>query len=106
MLRKIERTDDLSPVFHRLARHPKIVSTWQNVIGDEDLLLFRSTLMLKPAHHGSAHALHQDAAVRYHLCCGRFNRTVLMGMSVTLLLLYWRCGRSTGRCALQARQLQ
>jgi ectoine hydroxylase-related dioxygenase (phytanoyl-CoA dioxygenase family) len=64
VLRKIERTDDLSPVFHRLARHPKIVATWQNVIGDENLLLFRSTLMLKPAHHGSAHALHQDAAVR------------------------------------------
>lgn len=65
VLRKIERTDDLSPVFHRLARHPKIVATWQNVIGDENLLLFRSTLMLKPAHHGSAHALHQDAAVRF-----------------------------------------
>ena len=63
VLRKIERTDVLSPVFHQLARHPKIVATWQNVIGDENLLLFRSTLMLKPAHHGSAHALHQDAAV-------------------------------------------
>ena len=72
VLRKIERTDVLSPVFHRLARHPKIVATWQNVIGDENLLLFRSTLMLKPAHHGSAHALHQDAAVRpkSHRCLG------------------------------------
>ena len=27
-----------------------------------DLLLFRSTLMLKPARHGSRHALHQDVA--------------------------------------------
>jgi ectoine hydroxylase-related dioxygenase (phytanoyl-CoA dioxygenase family) len=62
VLRKIEGTGDLSPVFHRLAEHPNIIRTWQNVIGDDDLLLFRSTLMLKPAQHGSAHALHQDAA--------------------------------------------
>ena len=26
------------------------------------MLLFRSTLMLKPAHYGSAHAFHQDSA--------------------------------------------
>ena len=59
VLRKIEKTGDLSATFHRLAEHPALLRHWQTFIGDEDLLLFRSTLMLKPAHHGSAHALHQ-----------------------------------------------
>ena len=62
VLRKIEQTGELHPAFYRLAEHPGVIETWQNVIGDEDLLLFRSTLMLKPANHGSAHALHQDSA--------------------------------------------
>ena len=62
VLRKVEGTGELSVVFYGLAQHPKVVETWQNLIGDRDLLLFRSTLMLKPAHHGSAHALHQDSA--------------------------------------------
>ena len=62
ILRKVEGTGDLSPLFRGLPQHPKILRTWQNLIGDDDLLLFRSTLMLKPAQHGSAHALHQDSA--------------------------------------------
>ena len=61
ILRKIEQTGELSPVFHRLAEHPTLIRAWQNAIGDDNLLLFRSTLMLKPAEHGSAHALHQGA---------------------------------------------
>jgi phytanoyl-CoA hydroxylase len=61
VLRKIERTGRYSDVFHRLAAHPRLVATAQNLIGP-DLLLFRSTLMLKPAFHGSAHGLHQDSA--------------------------------------------
>ena len=61
ILRKIEQTGELSPVFHRLAEHPTLITAWQNAIGDDNLLLFRSTLMLKPAEHGSAHALHQGA---------------------------------------------
>lgn len=61
VLRKIERTDQYSEVFRRLAEHPRLVKIVQGLIGS-DLLLFRSTLMLKPAHHGSAHALHQDSA--------------------------------------------
>ena len=45
----------------RLASHSKLVQVIQNLIGP-DLLLFRSTLMLKPAFHGSRHGLHQDSA--------------------------------------------
>lgn len=61
ILRKIENTRRHSDWFRNLAAHPKLVRVVQQLIGD-DLLLFRSTLMLKPAHHGSAHALHQDSA--------------------------------------------
>ena len=53
VLRKIEQTRLFSDAFKRLAAHPTMVKTVQKLIG-EDLLLFRSTLMLKPAHHGSA----------------------------------------------------
>ena len=61
VLRKVERTGHLSTVFFNLARHPKLVQTVRNLIG-RDVLLFRSTLMFKPAFHGSAHGLHQDSA--------------------------------------------
>ena len=61
VLRKIENTRALSPYFAQLAAHPRLVAIVQSLLGD-DLLLFRSTLMLKPAFHGSAHALHQDSA--------------------------------------------
>jgi ectoine hydroxylase-related dioxygenase (phytanoyl-CoA dioxygenase family) len=61
VLRKIERTDQHSEIFKNLAAHPRLVDVVQRLIGP-DLLLFRSTLMLKPARHGSAHALHQDSA--------------------------------------------
>ncbi len=61
VLRKIENTRAFSELFSQLATHPKLVAAVQNLLG-EDLLLFRSTLMLKPAFHGSAHALHQDSA--------------------------------------------
>jgi len=61
VLRKIEQTRRYSEVFKNLAAHPKLISAVRNLIGD-DLLLFRSTLMLKPAFHGSAHAWHQDSA--------------------------------------------
>ena len=61
VLRKVEGTRKLSEVFRDLSAHPKLMAAVQNLIG-EDLLLFRSTLMLKPAFHGSAHGLHQDSA--------------------------------------------
>ena len=61
VLRKIENTRRFSDVFHRLAQHPRLIAAVQNLIGP-DLLLFRSTLMLKPAFHGSQHAYHQDSA--------------------------------------------
>ena len=61
VLRKIENTRAHSEVFRRLSVHPTLVATAQNLIGP-DLLLYRSTLMLKPALHGSAHGLHQDSA--------------------------------------------
>ncbi len=61
ILRKIENTGAHSNLFRQLAGHPQLVQAVQNLIG-EDLLLFRSTLMLKPALHGSIHALHQDSA--------------------------------------------
>jgi phytanoyl-CoA hydroxylase len=61
VLRKIEQTRDVSNVFKSLSEHPKLIETVRALLGD-DLLLFRSTLMLKPAHHGSAHAFHQDSA--------------------------------------------
>ncbi len=61
VLRKIEQTREISEVFRRLAAHPRLLKVIRTLIGP-DLLLFRSTLMLKPAHHGSAHGLHQDSA--------------------------------------------
>lgn len=61
VLRKIEQTRKYSDVFRDLAGHPGLVEILRNLLGP-DLLLFRSTLMLKPAHHGSVHALHQDSA--------------------------------------------
>ena len=62
VLRKIEDTGTHSDTFKRLARHPKIIQTAQALLNSHDLLLFRSTLMLKPAFRGSPHALHQDSA--------------------------------------------
>ena len=61
VLRKIEGTREISDVFRNLAVHPKLLRVLSGLLGP-DLLLFRSTLMLKPAFHGSAHALHQDSA--------------------------------------------
>lgn len=61
LLRKIENTRIHSPIFNRLAKHPQLIEVVQNLIGP-DLLLFRSTLMLKPAFHGSGHEFHQDSA--------------------------------------------
>ena len=61
VLRKVEQTRELSEVFKRVSAHPGLVPVVQALIGP-DLLLFRSTLMLKPAFHGSAHAWHQDSA--------------------------------------------
>ena len=61
MLRKIERTDLVSDLFAGMARNPRVVAVVSEILGPE-LLLFRSTLMLKPARHGSQHGLHQDVA--------------------------------------------
>ncbi len=61
LLRKIENTRVHSSVFNRLSKHPRLIEVVQNLIGP-DLLLFRSTLMLKPAFHGSGHEFHQDSA--------------------------------------------
>ena len=61
VLRKIEETDDLSVPFKDLAEHPRLVEVLTEVLGP-DLLLFRSTLMLKPAFHGSVHGMHQDSS--------------------------------------------
>jgi phytanoyl-CoA hydroxylase len=61
VLRKIEQTREFSDVFRNLAQHPKLIPVIRALLG-EDLLLFRSTLMLKPANHGSAHSFHQDSA--------------------------------------------
>ena len=62
VLRKAENTRQYSEVFRNLAQHPKLISVVQELTGSEDLLLFRSTLMFKPAFHGSSHGLHQDSA--------------------------------------------
>ena len=61
VLRKAENTRQYSEVFRRLSVHPKLIQFVQNLLGP-DLLLFRSTLMFKPAFHGSAHGIHQDSA--------------------------------------------
>ena len=61
VLRKIERTDLVSDLFAGMARNPRVVAVVSEILGPE-LLLFRSTLMLKPARHGSQHGLHQDVA--------------------------------------------
>ena len=61
ILRKIESAGDHSQTFRDLATHPQLIEVLANLLGP-DLLLYRNTLMLKPAHHGSVHALHQDTA--------------------------------------------
>jgi len=61
VLRKIEDTWDISDVFRELSKHPNLIPVLGRLLGP-DLILFRSTLMLKPAFHGSAHAPHQDSA--------------------------------------------
>ncbi len=61
VLRKIEQTRELSEVYRDLAAHPRLIRLVGSLLGP-DLLLFRSTLMLKPAYHGSSHGLHQDSA--------------------------------------------
>ncbi|MCZ6678363.1 MAG: phytanoyl-CoA dioxygenase family protein [Candidatus Poribacteria bacterium] len=61
VLRKAENTRQYSEVFRQLSEHPKLITVVQNLIGT-DLLLFRSTLMFKPAFYGSAHGIHQDSA--------------------------------------------
>ena len=61
VLRKIERTDLVSDLFAGMARNSRVVAVVSEILGPE-LLLFRSTLMLKPARHGSQHGLHQDVA--------------------------------------------
>ena len=61
VLRKAENTRQYSEIFRRLSVHPKLIQVVQNLLGP-DLLLFRSTLMFKPAFHGSAHGIHQDSA--------------------------------------------
>ena len=43
VLRKAENTRQYSEVFRDLAQHPKLISVVQELIGIEDLLLFRST---------------------------------------------------------------
>ena len=62
VLRKAENTRQYSEVFRDLAQHPKLIEVLQELTGSADLLLFRSTLMFKPAFHGSSHGLHQDSA--------------------------------------------
>ena len=62
VLRKAENTRQYSEVFRDLAQHPKLIAVVQKLTGSDDLLLFRSTLMFKPAFHGSSHGLHQDSA--------------------------------------------
>ncbi len=61
VLRKIEQTREFSEIFRDLAAHPRLIRLVGSFLGP-DLLLFRSTLMLKPARHGSSHGLHQDSA--------------------------------------------
>ena len=61
VLRKIEGSDRISGLFAGMAANPRVLEVVRELLGP-DLLLFRSTLMLKPARHGSRHALHQDVA--------------------------------------------
>ena len=62
VLRKAENTRQYSEVFRDLAQHPNLIEVIQTLTESDDLLLFRSTLMFKPAFHGSSHGLHQDSA--------------------------------------------
>ena len=61
ILRKMERTWKYSDWFDAMARNPTLVSILTRILGPQ-LLLFRSTLMLKPARHGSIHGFHQDTS--------------------------------------------
>ena len=61
ILRKVEQTWKYSPFLDDISRKPRLIKTVQSLIGD-DVLRFRSTLMLKPAFHGSTHRFHQDSS--------------------------------------------
>ena len=61
ILRKMERTYKHSKWFDQLASNPRLVAVLTELLGPK-LLLYRSTLMLKPAFHGSVHGFHQDTS--------------------------------------------
>ena len=69
VLRKIENTRHHSPWFSALASHQFLVSVIQSLLG-ENLLLFRSTLMLKP-HCPPRHFFCQSSLTDL-LKCGHF----------------------------------
>jgi phytanoyl-CoA hydroxylase len=60
-IRKVEGLAEHDPVFHSLARDPRLLRVFRDLLGP-DLKLFRDALMMKPARHGSAKPYHQDSA--------------------------------------------
>jgi phytanoyl-CoA hydroxylase len=60
-IRKVEKLVERDTLYNKLALHPLIFPKIQDILGDDELRLFRDALMMKPPHHGSAKPWHQDS---------------------------------------------
>jgi len=60
-IRKVDGLVENDAVFGALARDPRLIGILSELLGP-DVKLFRNSLMMKPAHHGSAKPYHQDSA--------------------------------------------
>src|ERR1051326_7477288 len=60
-IRKVDGLVENDAVFGALARDPRLIGILSELLGP-DIKLFRNSLMMKPAHHGSAKPYHQDSA--------------------------------------------
>src|SRR5439155_11205955 len=60
-IRKVDGLIENDPGFNALARDPRLIGVLSELIGP-DIKLFRNSLMMKPARHGSAKPYHQDSA--------------------------------------------
>jgi ectoine hydroxylase-related dioxygenase (phytanoyl-CoA dioxygenase family) len=60
-IRKVDGLAEHEPLYAALARDPRLIGILSDLLGP-DIKLFRNSLMMKPAHHGSAKPYHQDSA--------------------------------------------
>src|SRR5205814_122441 len=60
-VRKVDGLVENDEMYRALAQDPRLIGILSDLLGP-DIKLFRNSLMMKPAHHGSAKPYHQDSA--------------------------------------------